>query len=244
MNYNWKFSFSYSQVIEKIWWKKLFQRKPMLDMQEKSGSIHETNVTKTDQPTKTITTTPATPATIIHREGIHILATDSNRITSQMTKSQTTMVNEATCSPADHTINSNKNSITNDLTNMSTITSISSHATDQSQPHSQQQQQPQHQSYSNVTNNANMATTNSNNTRPTRRTANDYRFGKTIGEGSFSSVYIAQDIHTKKEVASKFNLGDRMVNSISSYQPPFNHAFNHIIILFLLQFQSKSVKSN
>lgn len=204
MNYNWKFSLSYSQVIEKIWWKKLFQRKPMLDMQEKPGLIHETNVTKTDQPTKTTTTTPAAPATIIHREEIHILATDSNRITSQMTKSQTTMVNEATCSSADHTINSNRNSITNDLTNMSSITSISSHAADQSQPYSQQQQQQQ--SYSNVTNNANMATTNSNNIRPARRTANDYRFGKTIGEGSFSSVYIAQDIHTKKEVASKLNL--------------------------------------
>lgn len=206
MNYNWKYSFSYSQVIEKIWWKKLFQRKPMLNMQEKPGLIHETNSTKTDQPMKTTLTAPATPATISHREGIHIMATDSNRINSQMNKSQTTMVNEATCSSADHMINF-KNSITNDLTNMSTPTSISSHATDQSQSHSRQQQQPQQQqqqqSYSNATNNANMATPNSNNTRPAKRTANDYRFGKTIGEGSFSSVYIAQDIHTKKEVASK-----------------------------------------
>lgn len=42
-------------------------------------------------------------------------------------------------------------------------------------------------------------------TRSTKRTANDYRFGKTIGEGSFSTVYLAKDIHTNKEVASKSN---------------------------------------
>lgn len=35
------------------------------------------------------------------------------------------------------------------------------------------------------------------------RSANDFRFGKTIGEGSFSTVYLAKDIHTLKEYASK-----------------------------------------
>lgn len=40
-------------------------------------------------------------------------------------------------------------------------------------------------------------------TRPTKRTANDYRFGKTIGEGSFSTVYLAKDIYTNREVASE-----------------------------------------
>lgn len=39
---------------------------------------------------------------------------------------------------------------------------------------------------------------------PTKRSANDFRFGKTIGEGSFSTVYLAKDIHTGKECASKF----------------------------------------
>lgn len=39
--------------------------------------------------------------------------------------------------------------------------------------------------------------------RPTKRSANDFRFGKSIGEGSFSTVYLAKDIHTKKEYASK-----------------------------------------
>lgn len=39
--------------------------------------------------------------------------------------------------------------------------------------------------------------------RPTKRSANDFRFGKTIGEGSFSTVYLAKDIHTGKEWASK-----------------------------------------
>jgi 3-phosphoinositide dependent protein kinase-1 len=38
---------------------------------------------------------------------------------------------------------------------------------------------------------------------PTRRTANDFRFGKAIGEGSFSTVYLTKDIHTNKEYASK-----------------------------------------
>lgn len=41
-------------------------------------------------------------------------------------------------------------------------------------------------------------------TRPTKRTANDYRFGKTIGEGSFSTVYLAKDIYTNREVASEY----------------------------------------
>lgn len=38
---------------------------------------------------------------------------------------------------------------------------------------------------------------------PQRRTADDFRFGKSIGEGSFSTVYLAQDIHTRKEYAIK-----------------------------------------
>ena len=37
----------------------------------------------------------------------------------------------------------------------------------------------------------------------TKRSANDFRFGKSIGEGSFSTVYLAKDIHTHKEYASK-----------------------------------------
>ena len=34
-------------------------------------------------------------------------------------------------------------------------------------------------------------------------TADDYRFGRMIGEGSYSTVYLAKDIHTNKEVAIK-----------------------------------------
>lgn len=41
---------------------------------------------------------------------------------------------------------------------------------------------------------------------PNRRTPNDFRFGKSIGEGSFSTVYLAKDIHSSKEYASKFRL--------------------------------------
>ncbi|XP_055635623.1 3-phosphoinositide-dependent protein kinase 1 isoform X2 [Toxorhynchites rutilus septentrionalis] len=36
-----------------------------------------------------------------------------------------------------------------------------------------------------------------------RRNANDFIFGKLIGEGSFSVVYLAKDIHTSKEYAVK-----------------------------------------
>lgn len=37
-----------------------------------------------------------------------------------------------------------------------------------------------------------------------KREATDFIFGKIIGEGSFSTVYLAKDIHTKREYASKF----------------------------------------
>ncbi|XP_043241496.1 3-phosphoinositide-dependent protein kinase 1-like isoform X2 [Amphibalanus amphitrite] len=39
--------------------------------------------------------------------------------------------------------------------------------------------------------------------RPTRRSAQDYRFGREIGQGSFSTVYIGKDIHIDREVAIK-----------------------------------------
>ena len=36
-----------------------------------------------------------------------------------------------------------------------------------------------------------------------KRTPADFVFGKVIGEGSFSTVYLAKDVHTNKEFASK-----------------------------------------
>ncbi|KPI97444.1 3-phosphoinositide-dependent protein kinase 1 [Papilio xuthus] len=39
--------------------------------------------------------------------------------------------------------------------------------------------------------------------RPTKRTAKDYIFGKLIGEGCYSTVFLAKDIHTGKEYAIK-----------------------------------------
>lgn len=36
-----------------------------------------------------------------------------------------------------------------------------------------------------------------------RRSHSDYIFGKVLGEGSFSTVYLAKDVHTSKEHASK-----------------------------------------
>lgn len=39
-----------------------------------------------------------------------------------------------------------------------------------------------------------------------KKSAESYRFGKVIGEGSFSTVYLAKDIESGKEYASKFSL--------------------------------------
>lgn len=36
-----------------------------------------------------------------------------------------------------------------------------------------------------------------------KRTPSDYVFGKVLGDGSFSTVFLARDIHTNKEYASK-----------------------------------------
>lgn len=36
-----------------------------------------------------------------------------------------------------------------------------------------------------------------------KKTPLDFIFGKVIGEGSFSTVYLAKDIQTNKEFASK-----------------------------------------
>lgn len=74
-----------------------------------------------------------------------------------------------------------------------------------------QQQQQTKLNNSNAENTTTAQQTQTNNSahivRPAKRTANDYRFGKTIGEGSFSTVYLAKDIYTNKEVASKLKSG-------------------------------------
>ncbi|XP_055321100.1 3-phosphoinositide-dependent protein kinase 1 isoform X3 [Sitodiplosis mosellana] len=202
-------------VIEKIWWKRLFQRKPMLAMQDKSGLIQEPIITSPDI-RRAVTT-------IGQREEENLLPTNTQIIVpnieilpSQMTKSQqATMVNEAaTCSSTTtanvvDTINSNTNTHAN--SNRMSTPSMN----EQNQVSTRPQSQHTNNSHTTGTNSNNpslastptSATTNNtsggSNARTARRTANDYRFGKTIGEGSFSSVYIAQDIHTKKEVAIK-----------------------------------------
>lgn len=186
----------------------------MLAMQDKSGLIQEQSITSAD--IRRVTA-------ISQREELNLLPTNTQIIVpnieilpSQMTKSQqATMVNEAaTCSSTTtsnvvDTINSNTN--TNSTNSMSTPS-----MNEQNQLSIRSQSQHTNNSHTSGTNSNNpsmastptSATTNNtsiggSNARTARRTANDYRFGKTIGEGSFSSVYIAQDIHTKKEVASK-----------------------------------------
>jgi 3-phosphoinositide dependent protein kinase-1 len=37
-----------------------------------------------------------------------------------------------------------------------------------------------------------------------KKSAESYRFGKVIGEGSFSTVYLAKEIESSKEYASEF----------------------------------------
>lgn len=170
----------------------------MLAMQDKSGLIQEQSVTHSDRRT-TISQLSGElnllPTTQIIAPNIEILP-------SQMTKSQTKMVNEATCSTATvDTINSNTNTMVNSMSNdpnqvssrpQSHLNSNNSHLTAGT-----------NSSPTSMTTTATTANITPNSARTAKRTANDYRFGKTIGEGSFSSVYIAQDIHTKKEVASK-----------------------------------------
>lgn len=181
----------------------------MLAMQDKSGLIQEQSVTN-----------PDIRSTLGQRDELNLLQTsqiiESNieLLPSQMTKSQATMVNEAaTCSTTNvDTINSNTNANLNTNTNSTTnLNNMSTPTNEQNQVSSRLQSQ--HSNNSHATNSTNSttssttttATTNTScNMRAAKRTANDYRFGKTIGEGSFSSVYIAQDIHTKKEVASKY----------------------------------------
>lgn len=46
--------------------------------------------------------------------------------------------------------------------------------------------------------------TPSQSTKPTKRSAKDYIFGKLIGEGCYSTVFLAKDIHTGKEYASEY----------------------------------------
>lgn len=171
-------------------------------MQDKSGLIQEPSVTNPDFGTS-----------LIHNkhETVNLLSRTqffaTNILPSQMTKSQATMVNEATCST---TIIDNINSNTN-----TNLNNMSNQSNDQNQVSSRHQMQNSHgtgtinipspttSATTTTTNTNTTATTINNSARTPKRTANDYRFGKTIGEGSFSSVYIAQDIHTKKEVASK-----------------------------------------
>lgn len=166
----------------------------MIAMQDKSGFIQEASVI---HPDRTTTTT-----TINRTEDVHLLPTsqiiapNNELLPSQMTKSHSTMVNEAACSTTTvDTINSNTNTMAN---------SASTPPNDVNQVSSRPQSQHSNNSHTSGTANSPAPPPTTNCARSAKRTANDYRFGKTIGEGSFSSVYIAQDIHTKKEVASKF----------------------------------------
>lgn len=118
----------------------------------------------------------------------------NNDLVTNMTKALASLTSEA------ETSNTNSNSIPDNKTLESNM-------------EMQQQQQQQQTKLNNCNSNSNQnqnhnntqspQTNNTHYTRPARRTANDYRFGKSIGEGSFSTVYLAKDIYNNKEVASK-----------------------------------------
>lgn len=45
---------------------------------------------------------------------------------------------------------------------------------------------------------------------PAKKTAEDFIFGKLLGEGSFSSVYLAKDVKSNKECASELEFQLKM----------------------------------
>lgn len=171
----------------------------MLAMQDKSGLIQEPSVTNPDIRTSLIHNTKHEDVNFLSRT--QIFATNIEILPSQMTKSHATMVNEAACSTTNvDTINSNTNSMANNMSPSNDQNQVSSR-----QPHHSNNSPSAATATTTAITTTSSSTTaaTTNSARTPKRTANDYRFGKTIGEGSFSSVYIAQDIHTKKEVASK-----------------------------------------
>lgn len=228
----------------------------MLAMQDKPGLVQEPSVTHPDRRT-----------TINQRGELNLLPTTQiivpniDILPSQMTKSQATMVNEATCSTnAVDSLNSNTNTTTV-INSMSTLSNDSNNqvmsrpqslhsnnlhitADTNNGPLSSSPTSPPTSiaatpstmasttiTTTNNTSTINSGTTTTNSARTAKRTANDYRFGKTIGEGSFSSVYIAQDIHTKKEVASRF----------FSFSFFFAHSLAHILLIHMDFFFSCSI---
>lgn len=69
--------------------------------------------------------------------------------------------------------------------------------------------------------------TNSNRARlpPNKPTVNDFLFGKLLGEGSFSCVYLAKDVRTQKEYASEYD-----VHYYYARMQVFDHAIHHTIL--------------
>lgn len=53
-----------------------------------------------------------------------------------------------------------------------------------------------------------------NNKTPSKRSANDFIFGKYIGEGSFSTVYLAREINTRREYASKLAINKQKLYNL------------------------------
>lgn len=79
--------------------------------------------------------------------------------------------------------------------------------------------------------------------KPTKRTAKDYIFGKLIGEGCYSTVFLAKDIHSGKEYASTY------YQIILFPETTYNYSFNcdfrkiHKLICSIFFSQLKCVKN-
>lgn len=78
------------------------------------------------------------------------------------------------------------------------------------------QNQSQQSTKSTTTTTSSPTATLANNAKtPSKKTANDFIFGKYIGEGSFSTVYLAREINTHREYASELNENYNYIQSFS-----------------------------
>lgn len=69
------------------------------------------------------------------------------------------------------------------------------------------------------------------------RGVNDFRFGISIGEGSFSTVYLAKDIHTNREYASKyrFYMPKLIITTVGHRPLTLNYGYNLFVLNFISQ---------
>lgn len=139
-------------------------------------------ITVVDKNKKEISTMPLSTTTTSHNQ--HNI--NDNKVADDLQKSRKTVDDEDIHRTTTNSLNLNKsnsllgNTSQTSLRSSSSSSSSTSTITSSTISNGQQQQQQK------------------------KRGVKDFRFGKSIGEGSFSTVYMAKDIHTNKEYASKW----------------------------------------